>query len=359
MDRSDVEKYIEDAQSTIEASPQMGEATTKAAVLRDFLELLDWEIPDNTQLEYSVEAFGKTYKVDYALILEGTPVAFIEAKGVDTPLNEKHREQLSAYLKNEDVNWGILTNAEEYEFYRRRIVDSKIEVDNLANLRLQDLSDRITVLRAFTREAIQTGNSEKIATRINKLQEARTTLEAEKDDLADEIKNTLIEAVSDVISSQAESQAKEMVDRLVADIETEIDSDGDSSTPDEIEAPDPPPSESESGEYVIKIKDSDETVAEFSDDVQGDVMGNAVDYLVENHGLISEVEPLPYRPGRDRITIHDQTHYPDEDKEMRSPRELTGGYYVETHDNSKAKYDRLENLARKCGLSIEFDGPWW
>ncbi|SEH36915.1 hypothetical protein SAMN05192561_10198 [Halopenitus malekzadehii] len=44
----------------------MDEANTKAAVLRDFLELLDWQIPQNTQLEYSVEAFGQTYKVDYA-----------------------------------------------------------------------------------------------------------------------------------------------------------------------------------------------------------------------------------------------------------------------------------------------------
>jgi hypothetical protein len=356
MDRSDVEEYIEETQSTIDASPQMGEATTKAAVLRDFLEILDWDIPDNTQLEYSVNAFGKTYKVDYALILEGTPVAFIEAKGVDTPLNGKHREQLSAYLKNEDVNWGILTNAEEYEFYRRRIVDSKIEIDNLANLRLRNLSDRITVLRAFTKEAIQTGNSEKIATRINKLQEARTTLETEKDELANEIKKTLTESVSDVISSQSESQAKEMIDRLVADIETEIDSDGGSSAPDEIETPDTSPSKS--SEYVIRIKDGDETIATFSGDVQGDVMGKAVDYLVENHGLISKVEPLPYRPGRDRITIHNQTTYPDENKEMRSPRELTGGYYVETHDNSKAKYERLENLAEKSGLGIEFDGAW-
>jgi len=357
MDGNEVEKYIEDAQSTIDDSPQMGEATTKAAVLRDFLEILDWEIPDNTQLEYSVKAFGKTYKVDYALILEGAPVAFIEAKGVDAPLNETHRDQLSAYLKNEDVNWGILTNAKRYEFYRRRVVDSKIEIDNLANLHLQDLSNRVTVLRAFTKGSIQTGDSEKIATRINKLQEARIILENEKEGLADEIKNTLTESVSDVISSQAESQAKEMIDRLVEDIETEIDTDGDSE-PEELEPPDSPPADTKSSEYIIRIKSSNEVVATFSDDLQGNVMGKAVDYLVKNRGLISEVEPLPYRPGRDRITIHDQTTYPDEDKEMRSPRELTGGYYVETHDNSKAKYERLNNLAEKRGLGVEFDGAW-
>jgi len=125
MDEDAVQSYVDHAQSTIEAAPQTDEANTKAAVLRDLLELLDWTIPENTQLEYSVKAFGKTYKVDYALILEGTPVAFLEAKGVDTTLTENHRKQLKAYLKNEDVNLGILTNGEEYEFYRREIVDPR------------------------------------------------------------------------------------------------------------------------------------------------------------------------------------------------------------------------------------------
>ena len=75
MDDDAVAEYVKDARSTIEAAPQMDEANTKAAVLQDFLALLDWEIPTNTQLEYSVKAFGRTYKVDYALVLEGTPVA--------------------------------------------------------------------------------------------------------------------------------------------------------------------------------------------------------------------------------------------------------------------------------------------
>ncbi|MBP1986208.1 type I restriction endonuclease [Halolamina salifodinae] len=191
----------------------MDEANTKAAVLRDFLDLLGWDIPANTQLEYSVKAFGKTYKVDYALVLEGAPVAFIEAKGVDTPLTDKHREQLAAYLKNEDVNWGVLTNGEEYEFYRRRVVDSKVNVNALADTKLQNLPERITVLRAFTKEAIQTGDSEKIATRINNLKQARSVLESEKDRLATEVTELLTDEISDAIATPAESQAKEMIDR--------------------------------------------------------------------------------------------------------------------------------------------------
>lgn len=45
MDRDAVKEYVERSQSTIEDSPQMGEATTKAAVLSNFLELLEWQVP--------------------------------------------------------------------------------------------------------------------------------------------------------------------------------------------------------------------------------------------------------------------------------------------------------------------------
>lgn len=74
----------------------MDKANTKAAILRGFLDLLDWRTPTDTKLEYSVEAFGQTYKVDYAHIIEETPVAFLEAKRVDTALTSEHDEQFSS-----------------------------------------------------------------------------------------------------------------------------------------------------------------------------------------------------------------------------------------------------------------------
>ncbi|WP_248897038.1 type I restriction enzyme HsdR N-terminal domain-containing protein [Haloplanus halobius] len=203
----------------------MDEANTKAAVLRDFLDLLEWQIPENTQLEYSVEAFGRTYKVDYALILEGTPVAFLEAKGADTALTVKHEEQLSSYMMNKNVTYGILTNGKQYRFFQRRVDASNVDVQKVGDVALEDLPNRLAVLTAFEKDAIESGESGKILGRINELREARRTLEVEKDELAVELSNTLAEEVSDSISSLAETQAKEMIDRLVADIASEIDAD--------------------------------------------------------------------------------------------------------------------------------------
>lgn len=234
MNRDAVRAYIEKSVAVLDSSPQMDEANTKAAVLRDFLDLLGWRIPENTQLEYSVEAFGRTYKVDYALILEGTPVAFLEAKGADTTLTADHEEQLSSYMTNKNVTYGILTNGKQYRFFQRRVDAANVDVQKVGDIALEDLPSRLAVLNAYQKDAIESGESSKILGRINELREARRTLEADKDDLAAELSDVLAERVSETVSPLAESQAKEMIDRLVTDIDSEIDADGPSGTGDSI-----------------------------------------------------------------------------------------------------------------------------
>lgn len=357
MDVEEVRKYVDYAQETIDESPQMDEANTKAAILQPaFLDLLGWGIPKNTQLEYSVDAFGKTYRVDYALLLEGAPVAFIEAKGVDTSLISKHREQLKAYLKNEDVNLGILTNGAEYEFYRRRVVDSKVTVNTLAEVSLQDLPDRVAMLEAYTKGAIQTDEWERILNRFRELEEARNTLKTQKDDLATELREVLSNAVSDVISARAESQAKEMIDRLVRDIEVEIDSDGGSpAKEDEGSSKD---LSDYSGEYVAKIINEKATLATFVGDNQSEAMAEVVSYLIENDDLISEIGPIPYVPGQKNALINDQPMHPDGEREMRTYRELTDDYYLFTSFNKQDKKRHLRRFANECDLGIQFEGEW-
>ncbi|MCQ4331950.1 type I restriction enzyme HsdR N-terminal domain-containing protein [Natronomonas sp. F2-12] len=362
MDEESVRGYIEHSQEIIRDSPQMDEANTKAAILQpEFLDLLNWKIPQNTQLEYSVEAFGQTYKVDYALILEGTPVAFIEAKGVDTSLTERHDEQLSSYMTNKNVSYGILTNGERYRFFQRQVDGANVSVQQVADIQLEDLVDRIAILRAYTVDSIQSGESARILGRINELRQSRKTLESEKDNLASEITNLLTESVSDVISSPVESQAKEMIDRVITDIEMEIDTDGSSST---VEAPSNTQPESteelsdiESG-YIVRIHDAGNTLAEFEDEIQSDVIADAVDYLIENENLISKIEPLPYIPGREKAIINNEPASPHDEKAMRAYRELAGGYYLDTHANQDGKKRTMSTLTEECDLEVSFSGEW-
>ena len=361
MDREAVKEYVKHAQTIMDSSPQMDEANTKAAILRDFIELLDWEIPTNTQLEYSVKAFGQTYKVDYALILEGTPVAFLEAKGADTTLTARHDEQLSSYMMNKNVNYGILTNGKEYRFFERRVDASNVDVQKVGDVELQNLRNRLSVLRAYTKEKIETGESGKILGRIIELREAQRILENEKEDVATELVNVLSERISEHINSIAESQSKEMIDKLIQDIGNEIDPDGATSPEDNfdpIQPTNPTETPDDPEGYVIRILNDESTLATSTTDNQTDAMAEAVDYLMDNCDLLSEIEPLPYIPGREKAIINDSPTSPHDEEAMRTYRELNNGCYLDTPMSKETKQRHLIRLVNKCNVTIEFEGMW-
>jgi hypothetical protein len=351
MDAESVQEYVTSAKTAINESPQMGEATTKAAILSDFIELLGWEVPINTELEYSVKALGRTFKVDYALVLDGRPVAFVEAKGLDTPLSREHREQLSEYLRSEDVNWGILANGEEYEFYQRRIIDSEVRIEAVEKTTLEKLPQKINILEAYQAETIRAEESGPIIEHIRKLRESRETLNEDKEELAVSVAELLTESVSDVIESDAKTQAKEMIDRLVADVDQQIspaatDSDDETLPPSEPsgEPPETPDS------YRATLARNRGIEEQFENTVQSDLMIAVVDYLIQTHNLVSAVEPLPYIPGKKRAIINDEPTY--NGSEMAQPREVGEGYYVEVNLSWPQKKREMERMADACGVDI-------
>jgi hypothetical protein len=350
MDTASIRDYVESAQPIIEDSPQMQEATTKASILNDFIELLGWEIPANTELEYSVKAFSKTFKVDYALILGGQPVAFLEAKGLDKTLTSKHREQLSAYLQSENVRLGILTNGQEYEFYYRYLgdSDSQFKVEAVERTTLRKLPDKKGIIEAYQVSTIHNEESIAIIEHIRKLRKSRDTLTDDKEKLATAVVDLLTDTVSDAIESEAQTQAKEMIDRLVNDIESEIDTDTprrldneDSSTDSEDRITQP---------YSGEISQSGDVAESFTDSVQSDLMASIVNYLIQNHDLISAIEPLPYIPAKNRAIVNDEPTY--NDKEMKQARELEQEYYLEVNLSWDQKQRELGRMAEACGVEI-------
>lgn len=388
MNTGVVRDYVAQSNSVLDSSPQMDEANTKAAILRDFLDLLNWEIPTNTQLEYSVEAFGQTYKVDYALVLDGTPVAFLEAKGADTTLSSGHNEQLSSYMMNKNVNYGILTNGKDYRFFQRQVDASNVTVQKVGDMALDDLPDRISVLKAYKKDAIESGESEKVLDRINELRDARQTLETEKDDLAVELSNVLAEHVSETISTIAKTQAKEMVDRVIQDIEGEINpsqsdsldryrethsqsiADPSSAPPQEqgkTEQNDGPASAriesrpreespfDKSEPWVITFLDGETEIAAVSGHDQSEAMVEATNYLINQHDLISEIEPLPWVPSRTKAIINDTQEWDQADAVYK---QLVDGNYLDIKLSKDAKKRELDRMAEKCGIRVEFDGDW-
>lgn len=355
MEQKSLQEYVESAQSVIKNAPQMQEATTKASLLNDFVKLLGWEIPTNTELEYSVKAFGKTHKVDYALLLGGQPSAFLEAKGLDTPLNPDFREKFEDYLRGENVNWGILTNGREYEFYQRRVIDSTVKVELIEQTTLEQLPSKSRIIEAYQPEMIRAKESEVVIEHIRELRKSWKTLTEEKDELATAIVDTLTESVSNAIESDAESQAKEMIDRLITDIESEIDTDagqadGGGRQTSSTSSEDPPTT---SASYSVEITQDEHVVETFEDSVQSDLLASVVNYLIQTHSLILAIEPLPYIPGKKRAIVNDEPTYNGE--EMAQPRELEQGHYLEVNLSWGQKQREIQRLVKTCDLEATIE----
>jgi len=92
------------------------------------------------------------------------------------------------------------------------VIDSNVSVELLTESTLQQLPNQRPILRAFTSEAIQTGDAEKIANRINELDAAQDTLENNKEELSAQLTDVLTNNVSEAIAPLAETQTKELID---------------------------------------------------------------------------------------------------------------------------------------------------
>lgn len=353
MDTAAIKEYTESAKSVIDNSPQLDEANTKAAILQDFIEILGWEIPKNTELEFSVKALGKVHKVDYALKIGGQPVAFLEAKGLDNSLTDDHREKIGDYLRNENVELGILTNGRQYEFYQLRIHDPEVPIDLVESTNLENLPRKQSIIEAYRTENIREQKSGDIIQNIRQLRSAHNALRENKDNIAKDVTELLTGSTSVVIESEAETQAKEMVDRLISDVESKVIADTPNKREDTTHNTDGESDKRHKDTYSAKIIKNGSTIKEFDTDSQSDLMVNIANYLIDNHGLISNIEPLPYIPGKKRAIVNKSTEY--EGGEMDRPRELVGGYYIEIKMSWIQKKREIIRLADICDLECEFE----
>lgn len=362
MDEQAVREFVDEAESLLEASPQMDEEATKFRLIVPFIELLGWNTRSTeVEPEHTVRmATGKT-KVDFALLLGDTPVVFIEAKPARSTLDEDSVEQLRSYMRQElDVDWGVVTNGKSFEVLTKGN-DGRQEEISLIQFELDDLRERPDLLEILSKESIQSGKSDEIATQIAQAGDAILHLQENKERVAKELNGVLLDEIGTSVPLDTEAQATEFVDDLISALEEQRRAIGTTPSPEdeeEVSTPEIEEAQDTSGEYVIRIQDGDTTLATFADDTQSDVMAKAVDYLIENHGLISEIEPLPYIPGREKAIINDSPTSPHDEDAMRVPRELTGQYYLETHDNKEGKKRTVRTLADKCGLEVEFEGGW-
>jgi len=220
MDREELAEYVDRSQSLLESAPQMDEQNTQRKLVEPLLELLGWDlISPEVELEYSVQMGVGTKKVDYALLIEDTPVVLVEAKGADTSLTSSHRDQLTSYMRQTGVDWGMLTNGRNIELFKRKQESPRPDETSLGVLELNELTDRLGLLRAFSRQSIEAGESETIAKNIEATRRAAERLRKKKDEVSTQVVENVTAEIGDEVSQTVEDGAKEFVDVLAASLE--------------------------------------------------------------------------------------------------------------------------------------------
>ena len=344
MDREELEGYVERSAKIVEDAPQMDEANTKKRLVEPFVEdVLGWDGFSDIELEHSVQMGRNPKKVDYALTLEDTPVVFVEAKGLDTKLDDGDRRQITGYIHNkEGVNWGILTNGEVYEFFG---YDGTRSADFLVSLGVEELPRRPDIIRMFSKRAIDEGEADEDYEEFRKRQESIRSLRDNKDSIASHITENVTEDIREGFSSVVETEAKEFVDRVVEELEN-----GDGEAVEKEVETEETKTDEEDG---IVLTAGETVVASVDGDTQADTMAKAVGFLVKERGLLDTVS-VPYVPGDKKAILNDDPKHPN-GEEMRGHRQISGGYYLDTHASKEQKERRLRQLAGNCGLGVVFN----
>jgi len=222
MDEESLREFVERSQEIIEKTSQMDEANTKSKIIRPFIEeVLGWDFYNDVELEYSVKiSTSRISKVDYALMKDNEPVVFIEAKGCDTNVSDDDTQQLASYMKQRDVNWGLITNGEYYEILQRDILESgKVEVNKLISFKLDNLKSNMYHLSLLSKESLKRGDSEKIANKIRQRKRAINKLENDKEIFTDEIIRIISTKIGEEFTQNIENQSKNFIDNLIEEIE--------------------------------------------------------------------------------------------------------------------------------------------
>jgi hypothetical protein len=358
MDEETVSDYVERSLSLVESSPQMDEQNTRSRLIDPFIkDVLGWDFySTEIEMEYSVQMGSSKKKVDYALFADGSPALFVEAKGCDTTITDAHADQLRSYMRQEWVDWGLLTNGRLFVVFRLQKDGDHPDVERLGEADLPDLTSKDWMLAALSKESIQSGDSTEIYQRVARRRNAVETLAERKDELAESIRQTVVTQVGEIASQPAESLSKTFIDDLIGEMER-----GNHNTATEQgtgrsgkETIAEPEQVSSSGKYVVEISTQAGSTY-LRDTGQADVMGKTVDHLIKNHGLIKAYEPLPYVPGRKRAILNDEPTHPTGES-MRAFRQVGDDYYVYTSLNKNDKKRHLSDFAEACGVEIAFDG---
>ncbi len=136
-----------------ERGRQLNEEDTKNSLIDPVLEALGWNIRDRDQVHHEFKPTPRDKPVDYALKILCEPKLLIEAKRLGAKLGDyKGIIQMLTYTTAADVEWCVLSDGDEYRFYKA-MARGKPEEKEFCRVRLSDANedDAVNALALLSR----------------------------------------------------------------------------------------------------------------------------------------------------------------------------------------------------------------
>ncbi len=358
MDREALERYIDRSLDLVDASPQMDEQNTRAKLIDPLVkDVLGWDLySTEVELEYPVQMGSSKTKVDYALLLEGSPAVLIEAKGCDTTISESHENQLRSYMQQQWVDWGLITNGVVLKLFKLKKSESHPSVDLLGESTVEELRRQSWIVRTLSKGSIRSGAADGIYRSVERRRKAVSQLTEHKDEIADELLEVLSERVGDSIAREAESETKSFIDDLIESL-----SNGENSGAEQVQdttsvVQENEPEENETSEYTVIFEQEGDEVSCYAES-QTKVMGKALNHLISDYDLIENLPSFPYVPGKKHTILNNKPIHKNGEP-MRLYQELDSDYVVFTALAQESKKRYISRFAEMCSVDVKFGGAW-
>ena len=188
------------------AQLEENEEMTKRSLIEPFIhKILGWDStnPNDVSMELDADSKvgGKTRKVDYALLIDGEPAIFIEAKALGKLNQSKDYGQLCSYYQsNTNVKCAILTDGFTYWFYtdsHKAGEENTLEKKPFLSFTIENISDiQIENLLLFTKEHYNVNSVKDIARSIHIQSAIQENLEKELKEPSEEFVGLLASDVA-------------------------------------------------------------------------------------------------------------------------------------------------------------------
>jgi len=208
MDAAALQEIAARVTRWVAQEPQMKESNVKLRIVEPLLAALGWNAgAGDLDTEYAVKAGVSKLLVDYALLVEGKAVGFVEAKSLDNPLNREEAQQVISYGRIRIVRWCVLTNGRVLRIYD---ASDKGEPEDclVSEIDLQDLARRTEEIKLLSKDAIVHQEIEGVVGARKALRKASRQLEDSHGQVVAAVAETLRQFLSDFPEDQLKDLAK-------------------------------------------------------------------------------------------------------------------------------------------------------